>query len=637
VRALLRKDLPWAVLLASAGGLIHLMAQGSQHAADLWIYPEDQYGPVCLFFLAIAATLLGLLASLSEGLFQTEEYLRHRPVSPARLFWARQLAAAVPLATWVVLVPVVLLGATLLWRNDGALVEAGRLPRLIIEGLPALLFYGLGVFFGALTRRPVVALLLAAAAVVLALVVLVLFTAGTVSALMVPLASVGAALLGVLFLFAAERSARHAPDGDRPWPALRLRWGGPLLALLAAAAGSALVSVAQMSGRELLLEQYPVVVQRGDGAALARNEDHHRYPPVDDRHRDLGAPAQRDAIVLWNPTWLEPNESNPFPRTDRFPGRGRALGGRLCARTGLGPELSVFLCSDGYAELIRTAGHDEERGRAWRRTFARSDGKAFSPRALAVGEWFTPVLLVFEPEDQSLWLLDALAGEPGFRRIELPGGDRFVARAAAGSADAEGPLGRPVLAVQGQRGIYVWQNESFVAPPAGVRARPLPPRAVVPASPAVTFPLVLADETGRTVFQHQYRPHRAGEWAAAVATYAVALARPPLAALAGLAGDRERAFVLRFALLWDPVVAAGDRLVLVPLAVVALLLGWVTRRRLNALGASAARRRFWVGAVLLGGLPVFLCHRVVEGRRAWAALPEEKAPARPLLVAAQAA
>jgi hypothetical protein len=241
--------------------------------------------------------------------------------------------------------------------------------------------------------------------------------------------------------------------------------------------------------------------------------------------------------------------------------------------------------------------------------------------------WFgdNGMVVIFDPHDRGLWLLDTRAVPLAFTRIDLPGGDRFVTFArVAVRRDRYQALGRPRAAVFGERGAYLWLGDHFAAAPSDVDAEPVEsrPRATTLASGPAVFSLTLRDRQGGTIFTHDYRPHTGTERALAFLTVAPSVLRPPIiAALSPLAA--RGAFALRPSLLLDQAVAAGERRVLFPLALLAVLLALLTHLRLRRWGTSPVRRDFWVCAVLLGGLPVFLCELLLETRRAWQPMPAE--------------
>jgi hypothetical protein len=206
----------------------------------------------------------------------------------------------------------------------------------------------------------------------------------------------------------------------------------------------------------------------------------------------------------------------------------------------------------------------------------------------------------------------------------LPDGDHFVHRAYfAVPRDRKLGLMHLPLAVRGERGVYVWQKDRFVAAPADAALEPENELHLdYPRRAAVAFTLTVTDAGGRTVLQHRYQPRTAAEKTLAFLTLGVSVLRPTIISLLSLPAT-DRAFEAGQSLILDQAVAAGERQVLIPIAVLTVLLGALTHRRLRRFGASAARRRFWLAAVLLGGLPVFLCQLLVETRRAWLPMPAE--------------
>jgi hypothetical protein len=634
VRALLRKDLRWVVFLAVTGVLFHLVIQAAENAADIWIFPQERYGWIGLWFHAVAATILGLLATVSEDLTQTREYLVHRPVSPARLFWTRQLSATIVLASWVLLVPVLHLAGTLLWRSDAELVDSGRLWLFIADGGGAFLFYALAVLSGSVVRRPLLAFLLAAStSLIAAVLLLVILFAGHLPvalSFVVPLFCVG---IAALLLVGAERAQRHRPDPDRPWPADRLRWTAPLLAAVVAVASSFAVTALQLVSRQALLEEYPMVIDHPAGPVLAvETDDRRALVQVDDQHRPIRPLSVEDPPRLWRPRELEPFGGLPRPRSDSFPQYGWQFRGQMCSDPVSTEGRRAFPCSDGYVHLVRTRGHAATGSfrPSYRRLGKGPDNRPFSASAVWVSD--NGVVLVSDPADSGVWLLDPREDPAAFGRLELPGGDRFVGRARLMVPHPPyHAVGRPRLAVHGARGVYLWNGGDFtVAPPdMAVEPRYQAPRASYPARAAVAFPLTLSNPQGQTIF-HQYRPLTGAEKAWAFVTIAASVLRPPvISALSLLASDR--AFTLGSSLVLDSVVATGQRQALLPLALLAVLLAAVTYFRLRRRGASPARRRFWVLAVALGGLPIFLCQQLIETRRAWLPMPAVP-PGKPLPV-----
>jgi hypothetical protein len=132
----------------------------------------------------------------------------------------------------------------------------------------------------------------------------------------------------------------------------------------------------------------------------------------------------------------------------------------------------------------------------------------------------------------------------------------------------------------------------------------------------------LRDAAGQTVFVHEYRPHRLAEQAWASFTRGGSLLHPPALSVLSLAFP-DRAFAFAPSLFLDQVVAAGERSLLLPLGVLTILLAGLSYRRLARFEVPALRRWAWVGAILVGGVPVFLCGIAIETRRAWGQMAAE--------------
>ncbi|MFQ5505427.1 MAG: hypothetical protein ACE5F1_11605 [Planctomycetota bacterium] len=82
----------------------------------------------------------------------------------------------------------------------------------------------------------------------------------------------------------------------------------------------------------------------------------------------------------------------------------------------------------------------------------------------------------------------------------------------------------------------------------------------------------------------------------------------------------------------DPLLGPGKRfwLLLANLASAALL-GYASFSRPGRLGVDRGRMLFWTGFILLGGLPVWLLHRVIETSRAHRSSPELLDAPEPLI------
>ena len=108
---------------------------------------------MALAFGCTAATVLGLVAGLVEDVTRTREYLLHRPVSVERVFWTRHGLGLAIVAAWMVLAPALHLAGSHLFSPNAALLDDSRLLMFDRpQGLPALLFYALGVWVATFPR-----------------------------------------------------------------------------------------------------------------------------------------------------------------------------------------------------------------------------------------------------------------------------------------------------------------------------------------------------------------------------------------------------------------------------------------------------------------------------------------------------
>ncbi len=115
----------------------------------------------------------------------------------------------------------------------------------------------------------------------------------------------------------------------------------------------------------------------------------------------------------------------------------------------------------------------------------------------------------------------------------------------------------------------------------------------------------------------------------AALVYAPALAAAAADLAAQPADARAEAPTSSAGCCWIPAVARAGRWLVPANLIVALVLALLAYRRLGRLGITGGRRRFWVAVVLAGGLPGYLCQRLVETRRAWQPLPAPDKAAAP--------
>ena len=364
--AVLRHEGRWAAGLAVLATIIHLLIQIDETPGKTWIYPLNNYVRISFAFQATAATLLGLLAALADDLLRTREYLRHRPISPARLFWARHLLGLAAVTFWLLAVPTLHLVLVQLTSPDAPLIQGRRWGMLVLQDLPAYLYYALAVFAAVVTRR------LSHALVFSGLVALGASALVGMSLVLAPVNYRGwvtgaSVLLTPLFLIAAQACWVDGRDRDRPWDGRRLALAGPALLLIAGVAGSLGGTFLFASASENLLDNYPDVASNGREYALGnwskRDQAMHRLG-ID--HRSHGELLPDGWDLVWSPrggAWQ-----------DAFNNRPQQLaGGQRWVYADPRRQLTGYLADGGPMTLYRTARFDGNgNDRPWLRLLAKA-------------------------------------------------------------------------------------------------------------------------------------------------------------------------------------------------------------------------------------------------------------------------
>jgi hypothetical protein len=644
MRALLRKDAVWMLPLAVGGMIVGLIAMTTvTGSAGVWYRPDSKFGPGSLVFFWIAAGVLGLCAGLFEDVTFAREYLVHRPVSAARLFWTRQLGCALVLLSWAVITPALHLGATLLFHRNAALVEPGRYWSMLNSSSLGVAFYAVTLFATVAVRRAVLAVIIAFA---LSLALLMFFGlslyAHTETEVVVwPLLAPISAALAAVLLLASQRLAREPRDVDQPVSPARLGWG--LVALGGyCLAGSAFLHILQLDLRRDIMRRYPSMSRLPDGTpVLVVQKDYGPPWRVDERHR------RADGSVEHAETGFLPREVRSlYPREEPFGGRGQRVGGVRYQRFTCNVAAYCFVGTDGRVHLY---GYDQDDGPALVRHLAKQTGQPFTPRARALGYWGRYAHIA-EPDEGVVWRVDLQGGGPGFEPVSLPGGDRFR-EDLTHLLELRPPDGlsfvTPPTTIRGEHGIYVPEKDGFVAAPpeivSAVQAldrRRQRPEATVALEGPVRFRVTLPAAGGAPAFTHDYAPYTPAEKTLSVQMHGLSLMRPPMLMVASLLFPRTGPTLGNptdddTRILLDPLVMLGARWVLVLDLLLGAALAALAFRRLTRLGAPRSRRLFWTAVVFCLGPVGFVVYRVCETKRAWHPVPETVK--QPMLIQSAAA
>jgi hypothetical protein len=417
------------------------------------------------------------------------------------------------------------------------------------------------------------------------------------------------------------------------------------LLLVTGLIGAGSLTAAHFAGINWLYELYPDVAKDGERYVLRKwDGEAERYRQVDGQHRHLDKLLGEDAPSVFSVG------NGPWERLERdyqgsaeFPRAGHWAGGRMVVQGNAGRHRRGYYVSDGHVYIYLQSERGEDgRSRASVRKLGKSpDGRPFSPGAAIVSDWHDPRAVIHDPEDGQLWAADLSRDQPAFVPQALPGGDRFVSMDSVLrlAAVIRFPTSLPTI-VNGERGQYLLDGGEWKpVPPELVREQRRNPRLERDVDFAAGGRVVVTLERPGVgqVFHHRFQPHTFWERTAQLMAEAPTLLRAPVTTVGSLWREQRNAYRAGATLLLDPAVTMGSRATVGGNLAVCLILAGLCFLRLRRLGVSGGRRTFWTGAVLLGGLPAYLCYRLVETNRAWKpvaiSVPAKAAPARLLLTA----
>ena len=634
--SLLRNELRWALPLAALGVLVHVLAQISEGWGSAWNGLDEEWVLVSVSFFAFSAPVVAAVAVLLDELTRTREYLLHRPVTPRRLFLTRHLVGLGVLVACAVLTPPLHLALCYLLRESTQQIQLALLPGRVALVLPGLAIYAVTVF-GLTAARSLWgggALAIATATTTGLSLAAGLLLPGT-PAMVQTLSVVGTPLL----LWAAYHCQRQGRDPDRPWSTSRMRLAAPALLLVAGVVGAATLTLLHYAASAGLYELYPNVARYGDRYLLRKwDEDERVDRQVDAQHRPGTALGEEDGPGFgpgkgpWDELEYNYREWEVFPRF------GNWANGRLVVM-GIGGARGrpVYYVSDGHVYLHETSADRRRTQRRERKLGKGREGRPFSPQSRLVSDQYARVAIINDPTDGGLWLYDLHGEAPGFTVLPMPAGDRFVAMDHVHRPLGTFPGGVPIVVV-GERGEYLLEDGQWKPVPEELaRERSTNPRLhnTVTFDRAGRFTATIEHPKGKVLFTHHYRPHTFSEKTLELLSDVPTLLRSPVTTIPALWRTKQQAYDPSPTLLLDPAVAMGTRWTLIGNLLICLVLGGVAFMRLRRLGASPGRRAFWTGAALLGGLPGYLCYRLVETDRAWKPVTlaaPVKAPAARLLL-----
>ncbi len=614
--ALVRKDSPWLFAFLVLGSVLACTAFLESEFKGVLVVPERRFAEDFELLLVPCAVVLALVSSLSETLRSTGDLLRHRPVSAARLFWTRHLAALGVVACWTLFGTLATWLGELVYGADGACADASRYGALAAMTAGLALDYALVVLALCLPMRRLQRLWVAG------LLLFLRYAAQSALAFLDPswpacLLVFGLAALASLALAAHCEAAGY--DADLPTPG-RVLFGVSLVCVPAAAFfGTIAVSGWHELGLEALQRARPCVgLVEPNVLGLLSAPDREGWSVVlDERGRPTARRIQYEDDVFYPAP--APKEADfdalsvrvlhpPFASYQSQPGSARTR--------------RVFLRGD--AVRVVEENHLDER-RCWTLPLpAGTAGEA--PEFLELEDGEQEPLFLLAQRSGLLWLVSAET-PPRLVPQTLPEGDRPLRRSFG-----RDERGKTLRVFAGEKASWRQRAGAWEAvPDVFAGAAHFTVLDDDPLRPEVELSL-----PGGVAFRHRYGLEGLREkLCAAFAALATVLLPAPFALLGATSDYAAAAEALpdEALLVLDPLLGGGYRWLLGLNLTVTLMLMALTWRGLGRRGLGRMRVAGWTLAVLGAGVwagPLLL---LLEPRRAWRK-PARTAPPAPLVVAA---
>jgi hypothetical protein len=663
---LLKKELAESLPLLVTASILALYAWNFLLSGPGWLVLIEEGFGKAMFAASLFGPLFGYVQFQSESSRATLGYLRHRGSGERGAFLAK-LIVGVLATTWIAIGTV---WVVVLWcRLDsryGSLFDSRPLLDLLWLVPFGAATYACGVLASQLRRTwwldvawgGVCAFSLCA----------VQYGCWWIATSRVEVAMIASVLLvfaGVVLcvsfdLFRRPRDRDLALDGRQTWMI------GLTSAVLVQLAGVSLLwYLAQALWNDLDGTKLVLVRERDDGSVHAVRRgpsgrwvlaDEHRpdgssieaefetwigpertapkYELVYDSSGESGAVEPHPWMTDGPPPWLHRRHKltegdwSSGPRTFE----GKSLGAVVLFDSGRG-ELEVIWDSTGEvythvtgrlaADAIDTPeGAPKEialPGRLpFHRSYTRPDGRPFGPylrslRLMPTNMTF-PVLLL-DPSDRTLWVLDPSDPERVLSRTELPDGDRPERKVELYQQEParQGRFvwdGNPGL--KGDHGVYVFEGDRIVETrSAKGRYGVLADRAAEIADLRTTVdardPLAIAvtvTRRGEVIARRTLEPRGWPDRVRVAALHVLTLWNPPIVGIVDFLGSERGVSQLASWTNWplDVLVRGRARawLLLLQLVIVATLV-WRTAHRLERRGAGLGVRVLWLGSVALGG------------------------------------
>ncbi len=655
MKALLKKDANWLLFFLTFGTAVPLCIFQEAGFEKVWINPDMRTFPDVMTVWWISAIALGAFGAIRDELTRTDEYLRHRPVSRAKIFCVKVGACLALVAIWLAAPLIFQMLFPGLWDQNASIARWGRFWTYL--GAGTLAFSGFGAAFCAGSLRVgwiwriVIGGALEFGLFVGITNLAVSFGDQWASALWLHvILHLG---LTALFLVIAYGNYIQGRDPDRSLTG-KTHW----LTAIAVGLGLMLtsghsISLTQDELRTSIFGDYPWIVEMPDGEfrLVKTSKNGQGYLECDADHQPTGpfqypetsGTRNRHCAQWW-----------PFRAGwDEIRQRFRPVWHRKLFNFGdswdrvafFGGHVTCYLNrSTGTVHLFRTSAPGNEGGPSVV-TVPKENSK--EPFSRDVEDFRIRgnhhVAMIGDRSDGTIWRYHIREGKDRFERLPLPDNDRFREVVVLSSTEAQivkdGQTYEAVnrTYVKGERGVYSWNGTAFENAPEELKIEPAgveKPAFVVaqtdPIAPAVEY----RDSDGKALFAHEYRLHDTHQKCKGFCVYALSVLRAPLFQVASFIQNPSiPRMTFCHADLVDPLISGQKRMWL-PAAnlLFALVLAVFTARRLARLGASRGRCLFWAAFVLVGGVMVAVLCFVLETRRAYRVSPVVEAETAPAML-----
>lgn len=656
MKALIRKDLDWLVIFFLLGMVFPLALSWETSFERNWIYGGGNTCEILHFIWSLSGFILGIFASLREEITRTEEFLRQRPVSPARILSAKIIGCMGVMGAWLLLTLIFLMLPGL-WSDNAVIAAWSRISVYVLIGTPVFSGFAVGFFAGSLRLFWIKRVLIGATGFLSLLSLSQMFAglAGLLGKEIVsPIYAYGSLHLvtASLLIWACYRNFQQIHDPDRPFSRRTLHVSGTTAVVIMTVFLGICLLLRQSGLHGKLLAEYPGVMEfEKNDIRLVKNtwtggSQERTLLEVNERHEPIRTlPWPKEKSGRYSPRGLwSLRSSASIEDVFNFRSPVRYFLGDLSFAYSLDQGTYISNPREGYFYFLRLSYPEYPLEPSVRKLGKGREHRPFSRSARMHFLCLKPgVVMVGDPSDGTVWYCDIRKEEPLFLSLSLPNGDSFIewyyvdldhVRDIVEELDFELPYYvNTYFTAVGRKSAYLWNGSEFTEASAEtkkyIETKQVPAVQVKETDP-IRIPIELKDDGGEVCFSHVYDLYTGKQKRLVAELCGYSFIRIPCLQWLSYLGTTTPRLTFKGSLIIDPLLASGKRFWLLAgnLAVAALLAFWAVRR-LGRLGADRGRKIYWGILTVLGGLPVFIVYRLLETKRAYRVseiVREEDAP-----------